>query len=401
MKTGIIVANTGSPAAPTPDAVEAYLRAYLMDDRIRQLPRPLWRNLMHKHVLPKRKFTSAERYRSVWTPQGSPLEVNQQRLVDKVQAAYDQEEGAPQEATLDSACDRIPGNAGLQSQNDGDRALDCNARTGTDGGAGDALPTDAPRAVVVRSAMSYGSFSIEAALKDVRAAGCERIVLLPLYPQSAHSTTQAVIDAFFRARKRIGWNPPSCLIDNYHDNPLYIQTIADRVLASGFQPGGDARLMFSFHAIPLKDEKAGDTYRGQAERTAELVANALGMPASRITLAYQSVFGPKESAWVSPLAAHVLESWRNADFPVFFCCPGFAVDCLETLYDIPNIMVPALEGDASRPRACAADTGGDIQAACNTTGRFTWVPCLNASDAAARLVKDVLDVNMAASAFGD
>ena len=354
MKTGIIIANTGSPADCDPDSIEAYLREFLLDDRICQMPKPIWRHIVYKHILPKRKFSSAERYKWVWMPEGSPLLVNQQRLVDKLQASY----------SVDVGC------SGCASDE-----------------------------IVVRSAMSYGEPSIANVLRDLQKVGCERIVLLPLYPQSAYSITQAVVDAYKRAQKSVGWAPATCVIDNYHDNALYVRAVADSVRERGFDASRGDKLVLSFHAIPLKDEKNGDTYRAQTRETADLVAAELGIPASDITVSYQSVFGHKEGQWASPLSVKLLPQWRNADFRVFFCCPGFAVDCLETLFDVPNEICPALEGPEAKPLATCAETAGDIQAACNTQGRFNWVPCLNATERQVAVIRSVLDAALAKGDF--
>lgn len=336
---GIMLANTGSPSSPEPDDIERYLRDYLMDDRIRQLPKPVWRWLLCKRILPKRKYSSAQRYRFVWTEQGSPLLANQQGLADKVQALFDGEEAT----------------------------------------AG---------AVMVRCAMSYGSPSIEEALRDMRERGVGKVVLLPLYPQSAFSPTLAVVDAFRRAQDEIGWHPESAIVDNYHDDPGYIAAVARSIRAAGFDPAAGDRLLLSFHAIPLKDEDAGDTYREQIAESVELIGKFLDIEAGHVTVAFQSVFGPKPESWTGPLARDVLRQWRDGDFRVVFACPGFAVDCLETLYDVPNVMVPALEGEDAAPLVEHVD--GDVQAACNTSGRFVWVPSLNASGEHAALIKDLL-----------
>lgn len=340
---GVILANTGSPASPEPDDIERYLRAFLMDDRIRQLPKPLWKYLLNRRILPKRKNSSAERYRFIWTDEGSPLVVNQQRLAEKVQALFD----------------------------------------------GDAAGADA---MLVRSAMSYGSPSIADVLRGLREEGADRIVLLPLYPQSAYSPTMAVVDSFWRAQDAIGWHPASTVIDNYHDHPGYIAAIARSIRDAGFDAQAGDRLVLSLHAIPLKDEAAGDTYRVQVAESTRLIAAALGIDAGSVTVSYQSVFGPDKSKWTAPLTCDVLRGWRDADFRVVLACPGFSIDCLETLYDVPNEMVPALEGEDAMP--VVDRVGDDIQAACNTSGRFVWVPTLNASDEHAALVKGVIDEAM-------
>ena len=336
---GVILANTGSPAAPEPDDVELYLRAYLMDDRIRQLPKPFWKYLLHRHILPKRKHASAERYRFIWTEEGSPLVVNQQRLAEKVQARFDAE--------------------------------------------------DASDSVRVASAMSYGAPSIADTLSALRDTGADRIVLLPLYPQSAFSPTMAVVDSFGRAQDAIGWHPDSVVIDNYHDDPGYIAAIARSVREAGFDAEAGDRLLFSFHAIPLKDEAAGDTYRAQIAESVKLLEDELRVVPGSITVAFQSVFGHDASKWTEPLSRDILRSWHDGDFRVVFACPGFSIDCLETLYEIPHEMVPALEGEGASPAVRHVD--GDVQAACNTSGRFVWVPSLNASDDHEALIKAVVD----------
>lgn len=352
--TGVILANTGSSASPEPDDIEAYLREFLMDDRIRQLPKPLWKYLVFRKILPKRKYSSSERYRFIWTEEGSPLVVIQQRLAEKVQALFDAEADT--------------------------------------GGAGELH-------VIVRSAMSYGSPSLENTLNEFRELGIEHVVLLPLYPQSAYSPTMAVVDAFWRAQDTIGWHPSSTVIDNYHDNPYYIAAIARALRNAGYGTQESDRILLSLHAIPLKDETAGDTYRTQVAASAKLIAEKLGIEPERITIAYQSVFGKDESKWASPLSLNVLRSWADDDFRVFFACPGFAVDCLETLYDIPHEMVPALEGEGAKP--VVESVRGNIQEACNTSGRFVWIPTLNDSDEHAALIKNVLDehINPAPHAF--
>lgn len=338
---GVIVANTGSPSTPEPDDIERYLREFLMDERIRQLPKPLWKYLVRRHILPKRKYTSAERYRFIWTEEGSPLIATQHALAEKVQALFEAE------------------------------------------GVHD---------VVVRSAMSYGSPSMADVLADMRDRGVDHVVLLPLYPQSAYSPTLAVVDSFWRAQNAIGWHPESTVIDNYHDDPAYIKAIVNSVVKAGYDAAAGDRLVFSLHAIPLKDEAAGDTYRAQVAETVRLVAEGLEVAPDQITVSFQSVFGHDESKWTAPLTRDVLENWRDGDFKVVFACPGFAVDCLETLYDIPAHMVPALEGEGAKPIVEHVDA--DIQRACNTGGRFVWVPTLNASDEHASLVKGVIEKHL-------
>lgn len=422
---GVILANTGSPAAPDPDSIEQYLREYLMDERIRQLPKPMWKYLLHKHILPKRKNTSAERYRFIWTEEGSPLVVNAKVLAQKVQRLLDAEADAGaagtrliaptigrdtpgdsldvgRDALADSPAigrDVLPGSPAIECDASGDFPSVGHDASG-DHQEGEAVASDvqkdavAGRAVMVLSAMSYGEPSLADALSQLRNAGADRVVLLPLYPQSAFSPTMAVVDAFWRAQDAIGWHPESQVIDNYHDDAGYIAAIARSIHDAGFDASSDDRLVLSFHAIPLKDEAAGDTYRTQIAESVRLIAEQLGVSPESIVVSFQSVFGHDKSKWTSPLSLDLLESWRDEAFRVVYACPGFSIDCLETMYDIPNEMVPALEGDDAKP-VVERVADGDIQASCNTNGRFVWVPTLNTSDEHAELLKSVLDKHIA------
>lgn len=358
-KTGIIIANTGSPSAPTPEAVEAYLKQFLMDPRIRQLPKPVWKFLLKHMILPNRKHSSAERYRQIWTDEGSPLICIQDRMAAMLQEMFDEEPA--------------------------------------DGGG-----------YLVASGMSYGAPSIRDVLAGMRDAGCERVVLLPLYPQSAYSPTLAVCDSFQRALDGIGWAPDTVVIDNYHDNALYIDLVAKAISDAGFVPGGPDRLLLSWHAIPLKDERAGDTYRAQIRESVAMIAQRLGMPAEDITVGFQSVFGHNPDAWVSPLSLNILKEWRGSfEGRVFFMNPGFSVDCLETLYDIPNEMEPALTGigpidyraaGGIAPHADPSADDGQVPLAeasdVHPKASLVVIPCLNDSPEHVKVLFDVLKRNL-------
>lgn len=326
MKTGIILANTGTPASPEPDAIEAYLKQFLMDPRILQMPRPVRHYLVYRHIVPKRKFSSSEKYRAIWRKKGSPLVLDQRLLAEKVQGLFN-------------------------TQSD---------------------------SVSVRIGMSYGSPSIKSVLEQFKAEGYERIVLLPLYPQSAFSPTQAVIDSFKQSLSEIEWEPETIVVDNYHDNQHYIQGIAEALKCAGYGQQEDDEIFFSMHSILLKDIDAGDTYVAQTKRSVELIASELGIPSDDITVGFQSVFGHRPEKWQGPLSLDILNEMRivGGTNRIFFMCPGFSIDCLETLYDIPFEMCPALEGEGVLP---------------DQAKRFIWVRCLGPSDEHARIIKDVLD----------
>ncbi len=367
MKTGVILANTGSPSSPEPEDVEAYLRQFLTDPYIRQLPERPWKLLVNHVILPKRRFASAERYSRIWRKDGSPLIADMQRLVDIVQRLY---------------------------------SLQHRAHPDTD-------------EVLVRSGMSYGQPALLDVLEELRFRGCERIVLLPLYPQSAFAPTKAVIQSFKEALKAMDWLPDVRIVEQYGTNPLYVKAIADSIRATGYDPAAGDRLLLSFHAIPLKDERAGDTYRSQVEESAGLVACELGVDRDAITVGYQSVFGPKESDWVSPLTRTILDEWRGTfDGRVILACPGFAIDCLETIDDVVREFMARVEFGVPADDIDRIAAEGDDQAAADAErlmqvekllgrgvhigsysigGRFVGVQSLGPTEEHARIIKDVLD----------
>ena len=321
-RVGVLLVNTGTPDAPTPRAVRRYLARFLMDRRIRPMNALGWWLILHVGILPKRGVASAEKYAAIWTDEGSPLAVTQARLARGLDEWY-RAEGAD---------------------------------------------------VVVRQAMSYGQPTLPAALRELRAAGCARVVVLPLYPQSAFSTTGAASDGVERALRRIRWSVPCEVVPDYHDDPVYVRAIAASIANAGYDPSEDSddRLLFSFHSIPLADIEAGDTYELQAGATALAVAGELGIDRRRWTIGYQCRFD-KGRTWLSPFTRSTLATWAEAspDPRVFLVCPNFAIDCLETLYDVKCELRPEY-----------LEAGGR---------RLTYVPCLGASRAHLRVLAHVLD----------
>ena len=261
--------------------------------------------------------------------------------------------------------------------------------------------------------MSYGQPALLDVLEELRFRGCERIVLLPLYPQSAFAPTKAVIRSFKEALKAMDWLPDVRIVEQYGTNPLYVKAIAESIRATGYDPAAGDRLLLSFHAIPLKDERAGDTYRSQVEESAGLVACDLGVDRDAITVGYQSVFGPKESEWVSPLTRTILDEWRGTvDGRVILACPGFAIDCLETIDDVVREFMARVEFGVPADDIDRIAAEGDDQAAADAErlmqvekllgrgvhigsysigGRFVGVQSLGPTEEHARIIKDVLD----------
>ena len=314
-KTGIILVNTGSPAAPTPEAVHAYLADFLMDPRLVSMPRPIWRYILHRRILPKRSGASAEKYRIIWEDEGTPA-------------------GSPL----------------------------VRAHTATAAGLAERL---AGPDVLVRCAMCYTVPTVRDTLSELRAVGCTRIVYLPLYPQSAYTQVGSCTDVLEHALNALGWNPPVELIADYWDDPMFLDAVVDSIAAAGFDPARDY-LDLSYHAIPLRDVNNGDTYVEYVYRTNRIIAERLGVPEGHWATGFQSVFGRKPQDWTAPLSMKVLSDWGAAGVSnVFLCCPGFAADCLETLYDIPYELEPTYR-DAYR---CAHPDAPPPS--------FTYVPCID------------------------
>lgn len=325
-RTGVLLVNTGTPDEPTPRAVKRYLRRFLTDKRIVPMNRLVWGCILNLFILPKRSKASAAKYREIWTPQGSPFQIAHEKLA-----------------------------AGLQ---DHYREKGCDTR--------------------VALAMSYGEPGVLRALRSLKEEGCERLVVLPLYPQSAYSTTGAVRDGVARAVRKARWQGSVEIIDNYHDNSVYIRAMAASIKNAGFDPQGTDRVLFSYHSIPLKDIDDGDTYELQTGATSLYVAGELGLDRKRWTVSYQSRFD-KGRDWLRPFTKDTLRLWATAgEGRVFFVCPNFAVDCLETLYDVKHDLAPFFHE--------AAREAGEPKRAED----FEYVPCLNASKAHLSVLVDVL-----------
>lgn len=313
MTRGIILANTGSPDAPEPQAVRAYLSTFLADPRICPMNPRLWHLILHAFILPKRCVSSAEKYRLIWTDEGSPLSVHMASLAAGLEAA-------------------------------------------------------AGEGVRVRHAMSYGAPSMAHALAELRDEGCADITVVPLYPQSAHSTTGVVSDQLAAALEELAWQPQVRVIERYADEPAYLDAIAESVRAAGFEEAGDG-LLFAFHSIPLADVRAGDAYGEQAAATAQAVAERLGLTPGQWQLGFQSRFD-KHRRWLSPFTREVLPK-LDACERLFVVAPNFSVDCLETLYDIDIVL--RQECQQQRP-----------------TRPFIYVPSLNATPAHISLLRTLI-----------
>lgn len=341
--TAVVLANTGTPSEPTPHAIRKYLSQFLMDKRIRPMGLIPWAFILHAFILPKRGKASAEKYRSIWTAEGSPLVATQEKLAKGLESFY-QAQHAP---------------------------------------------------VVVRSAMSYGQPSLESTIKKLKKAGVQRLIVLPLYPQAAFSTTGSVTDKATRTVRSCHFKGDVTIINDYHSNPVYLKAIAAAVRNAGYDPQSDDRLLFSYHSVPLNDLEAGDDYELQVGATSLGIANELGLDRRQWTIGYQCQFD-KGRQWLTPFSRDTLRAWaENAgDARVFIVCPNFAIDCLETIYDIQQQFIPAyLQDKRDWELYGEIRDRGEEQPSYTpvATDEITYVPCLNATKAHVKVLSKVLE----------
>jgi ferrochelatase len=279
---GVLTVNTGTPAAPRAREVSQFLRRFLSDPRVVELPRWLWLPLLHGVVLPLRSPRSARHYRRVWMDDGSPLAVHSRRL------------RAALEIELDA---KLPG------------------------------------AVTVESAFLYSEPQVRGALQSLRAAGAQDIVVLPLYPQASGTTTGAVYDQVVAAMGDWRALPGLHLVGHYFDDAGYVRALANSLREHWQQHGRTAHLLMSFHGIPVRCVQRGDAYEAQCRETARLLAGELQLGSGEWSLSFQSRFG--KARWLTPATARVLAELPGRDVHTLtVICPGFAVDCLETLEEV-------------------------------------------------------------------
>lgn len=276
-KTGILLANLGTPDAPTPGAVKRYLRQFLSDKRVVDTSRLLWWPLLRGVILPIRSPRVAKLYQSVWMEEGSPLMVYSRRQQQALAA-------------------RLP---------------------------------DTPVALV----MSYGSPSLASAVDDLLAQGVEHIVVLPLYPQYSCSTVAAVWDELARILAKKRAIPGISFIRDYAEHPDYIHALAASVRASFAVHGEPDLLLLSYHGIPQRYANQGDDYPQRCRDTTRELVSALGLPPERVMMTFQSRFG--REPWLTPYTDETLKMLgEKGTKHIQVLCPGFAADCLETLEEI-------------------------------------------------------------------
>jgi protoporphyrin/coproporphyrin ferrochelatase len=300
-RIGVLLVNLGTPEAPTPKAVKRYLKQFLSDRRVVEIPALLWQPILRGIILNTRPKKSAANYAKVWTEKGSPLAFH----------------------TIAQA---------------------------------DALASRLGDAALVRHAMRYGAPAIGTVLEEMKAAGCTRILIAPLYPQYSGATTGTVQDEVFRALAAMRWQPALRTLPSYHDDPAYIEALQTSIEAGlkalDFKP--DA-IIASFHGMPERTLHLGDPYHCQCQKTARQLSEAMGR---ELTVAFQSRFG--RAKWLEPATDATLERFASeGKSKIAIFAPGFSSDCLETLEEL------AIGGREQFHEAGGTD--------------FAYIPCLNDS----------------------
>lgn len=278
IKTGVLLVNLGTPDAPTAGAIRRYLKQFLSDPRVVELPRWLWLPVLYGIILPLRPRRLVEAYEKVWTAAGSPL-----MAISRAQCEALQQELGPH--------------------------------------------------IRVELAMSYGEPSIPRALKALDTEGVGRVVVLPLYPQYSATTTAAVFDGVFQVFQHSRRIPELRTIASYATHPQYIAALADSVRAHWETQGRVEHLLMSFHSIPQRYVAAGDPYQRECEATAQQLALALNLEPAQWSISYQSRLG--REPWLQPYTDVALPQLAGRGVrEVDVICPGFAADCLETLEEV-------------------------------------------------------------------
>jgi protoporphyrin/coproporphyrin ferrochelatase len=278
--TGVLLVNSGTPDSLTAGGVRSFLRGLLGDPRTIELPRALWLPILYGAILPLRPLRVVHKYRRIWTEQGSPLLTISRDLAAALQAR---------------------------------------------------LTADRGHAVPVALGMLYSTPRVAAGLAELRAAGAQRIVVLPLFPQYSGTTSAAAFDQLGDALRKWRFLPEIAFIPDYHAEAPYLDALAESVRVAR-KPDSE-HLLITFHGIPEKYVTDGDPYRRRCESTARAVAARLGLADDAWTLSFQSRVGPQK--WLQPYTDDVVRELAGRGIRrLTAICPGFAIDCLETLEEI-------------------------------------------------------------------
>lgn len=281
-RVGVLLTNLGTPEAPTAKALRPYLKQFLWDPRVVEVPRPLWWLILNGIILRVRPKRSAAAYAEVWTDEGSPLLTHSLNQAKALQSSL--------------------------AQHYGDQ-------------------------IVVDVAMRYGQPSIPSVIDSMLSAGVRKLIVLPLYPQYSAATTGSTFDAIADDFKQRRWLPDFRFVSHYHDHKKYISTVANRIKAHWAEHGRADKLLFSYHGMPQKYLEKGDPYHCECHKTTRLIAEQLGLAPNEYLTTFQSRFG--NDPWLQPYTDETLKALPQQEIKsVQIICPGFSSDCLETIEEI-------------------------------------------------------------------
>jgi ferrochelatase len=276
-KTGVLICNLGTPETYKTKDVRRFLRQFLSDGRVIEIPKIIWWFILNGIILTLRPSKSAKLYKSVWTKEGSPLLVLSKKLTEKLKKS------------VGDSCE-------------------------------------------VELAMRYGNPSMESALMSLKNKNCRKLIVIPMFPQYSGTTTGSIFDEVARVLSKWRWVPSLSFVNSYHDHPEYINALADS-LSNHIKNNSPQKIIFTYHGIPKRNFDLGDPYQCYCQKTTRLVAEKLNLEDDTYITTFQSRFGPAE--WLKPYTSDTmgelpLQEVKN----VLVVAPAFSVDCLETIEEI-------------------------------------------------------------------
>jgi len=315
-KVGVLICNLGTPESYKYWDVGCFLKQFLSDGRVIEIPKIIWWFILNLIILPFRSQKSSKLYKSIWTKKGSPLMIYSKRLVKKLKKSS----GGKQEYVL---------------------------------------------------AMRYGKPEIDKALLKLKNKGCDKLIVIPTFPQYSGTTSASVFDAVVDTLKKWRWVPSVKFINGYHKNKNYVAALAD-TLKPSIKKHKPQKIVFSYHGIPKRNVEQGDPYYLFCKETTKLVAKELKLKTSQYITTFQSRFGPAE--WLKPYTSEKMEELPKKGIKnVLIIAPGFSVDCLETIEEIDE-----------ENKEIFMNAGGE---------HYAYVPCLNDTDRHVKVFKSIVKIN--------
>ena len=305
-KTGVLICNLGTPETYKTKDVRRFLRQFLSDGRVIEIPKIIWWFILNGIILTLRPSKSAKLYKSVWTKEGSPLLVLSKKLTEKLKTS------------VGDSCE-------------------------------------------VELAMRYGNPSMESALMSLKNKNCRKLIVIPMFPQYSGTTTGSIFDEVARVLSKWRWVPSLSFVNSYHDQPEYINALADS-LSNHIKNNSPQKIIFTYHGIPKRNFDLGDPYQCYCQKTTRLVAEKLNLEDDTYITTFQSRFGPAE--WLKPYTSDTMSELPLQEVKnVLVVAPAFSVDCLETIEEIDQenkeIFLKA-GGEKFTYAPCLNDSSGQV-----------------------------------------